>query len=153
VLIGNNIDGRVNVGIDEFSNYQEAMAELPGIIRNLEFGGEWNLSFYQIPDDFRIKMLYGYYKVPKKGKRVFEFGYMQAGEQNEIFLTPGLIHISCITKDIRDKWEDGQDHLNFEIYEEYFTIMLKEELDGRSFMDEDYPGDITALHKEAWKLN
>jgi hypothetical protein len=76
---------------------------------------------------------------------------MNAGEDNQIFLTPVLIHISCTLKDIEEKWEDGEDQLNFDIYEEYVTILLQEDLDRKSCRDEDYRGDITALHVEAWK--
>lgn len=150
VLIGNNIDGHVNVKVIEFAQFQDAMNELPGIFRVLEFGGEWNLSFYQVPDNFSIKHLYGYYKVPRKGKKVFEFSYMQAGENNEIHVTPALIHISCTTKDIQENWDDDADHMDFEIFEEFYTTLLKEDLDRKFFKDEEYPGDITALHKEAW---
>ena len=150
-LIGNNIDGRVNVGVMDFANYLEAISILPGVFSDLKFEGEWNLSFYQVPDDFKIKHLYGYYKVPKKGRRVFDFGYMMAGDQNEIFLTPALIHITCNSKHIEEKWDDDEEHLDFDIYEEFYTTLLKEDLDRKSFRDEEYRGDITALHVEAWK--
>jgi len=151
VLIGNNIDGFVNVDLIKFNNYEEAMKALPGIFNNLEFGGEWDLSFYQVPENFSIKTQYGYYKSPMEGSKVFEFSYMNSGEDNQIFLTPALIHISYTFKDIEEQWEDGEDHLNFDIYEGYFTIQLKEYLDRKSFKDEDYRGDITALYVEAYK--
>jgi hypothetical protein len=59
VLIGNNIDGFVNVDVITFNNYEEAMKVLPGIFNTLEFAGEWDLSFYQVPNNFTIESQYG----------------------------------------------------------------------------------------------
>ena len=37
VLIGNNIDGFVNVNIVEFGNFEEVKFNLPGILGNLRY--------------------------------------------------------------------------------------------------------------------
>jgi hypothetical protein len=153
VLIGNNIDGRVNVWIEKFTNYQEAILALPGIFQNLEYEGEWNLSFYQVPDDFKIKHLYGYYKVPKKGRRVFDFGYMKAGRRNEIFLTPGMIHITSRSKDFERKWSKKEVQVDYLVYEEFYTTLLREDLNSKSFNKEDYPGEFKYENEYAWKLS
>lgn len=40
ILIGNNIDGRVNVWIEAFENFEEVKIRLPEIYANLEYEGE-----------------------------------------------------------------------------------------------------------------
>jgi hypothetical protein len=40
LLIGNNIDGRVNVWTEAFENFEEVKAKLPEIFSNLEYYGE-----------------------------------------------------------------------------------------------------------------
>lgn len=150
VLIGNNIDGYVNVDVEEFLDFHAATKRLPEIFKTLDFAGEWNVSFYQVPNNWKIALKYGYYKVPKMGKKVFSFGYMHCGDENEIFLTPALIHIACITKNIDEQWEDEGDRLEVTICEEYYTTRLIEHLDDKVFKDDNYPGDLTELYARAY---
>lgn len=93
VLIGNDIDGMVNIDIIEFENYENVKERLPIIFENLYFEGEWTLHLYQVPEKWTVHNKYGYYRVPSKGKMVFEFSYMNAGRRNHIFLTNTIIHI------------------------------------------------------------
>jgi len=153
VLIGNNIDGFVNIDVMEFATYQEAMSIIPGIFSNLKFEGEWNLSFYQVPNDFKIRHQYGYYKVPKKGRRVFDFGYMKAGKRNEIFLTPGMIHIATRSKDFERNRREKEVQVDYLVYEEFYTTILREDLNRKSFDKDDYPGEIIGENEYGWKLN
>jgi len=93
VLIGNNIDGFVDVGLREFENFEDVKSRLPNIIKNLNYAGEWDLKLYQIPDQLKIKRLYGYYKVPLRGKLILEFSYMNVDKNIDVFITDGIIHI------------------------------------------------------------
>lgn len=136
VLIGNNIDGRVNVWTEVFQNYDEVKNRLPEIFESLEFEGEWTLKIYQIPDNFSIHHKYGYYKVPSKGRLVLDYSYMVAGDQIEISISNTLIHVSSISKSKDAYWKpkDGEtDNLN--VYEEYITIELIENVDGKEIKE------------------
>jgi len=58
ILIGNKIDGYVSSsGNIEFNNYEEVKLQLPKIIKELEFGGEWRLTLYQVPHKYSIRHL------------------------------------------------------------------------------------------------
>lgn len=63
LLIGNNIDGFVRFGIQEFENFEEVKKKLPKIIEELKYEGEWKLSLYQVADNYRISYQYEYYRV------------------------------------------------------------------------------------------
>jgi len=91
VLIGNNIDGFVNIDVVEFENFDEVKMKLPSIVKSLKFEGEWNLSLYQIPDNFKIKHLYGYYIVPQKGKLILELSYMNVCKNVNVFISVSSI--------------------------------------------------------------
>lgn len=150
LLIGNKIDGYVNINNIEFENFEQAKTQLPNIIKDLEFGGEWHLSFYQVQNDYAIQKLYGYYKVPIKGKRIFEFSYMNAGQENELLISNNLIHFISKSKFAADKWDDDNEHWDFELYEDYLTIILKENIDQKEFKNDDYPGDAAALENDVF---
>jgi hypothetical protein len=97
VLIGNNIDGFVNIDVVEFENFDEVKMKLPSIVKSLKFEGEWNLSLYQIPDNFKIKHLYGYYIVPQKGKLILELSYMNVCKNVNVFISDAIIHVFSTT--------------------------------------------------------
>lgn len=146
VLIGNNIDGRVNVWTEEFQNFEEVKQSLPKIFQELDFEGEWTLKLYQVPDNYTIHHRYGYYKVPSRGKLVLEYSYMVAGDEIEIFITNKMIHIASISKSIDRYWKPIEEEKEcLQIYEEYVTVELIENLDGREIKNAEYRGNIDEL--------
>lgn len=149
VLIGNNIDGRVNVWTEEFQNFEEVKQNLPKIFKELDFEGEWTLKLYQVPDNYAIHHRYGYYKVPSRGKLVLEYSYMVAGDEIEIFITNKMIHIASISRSIDRYWKPvGEEKECLQIYEEYVTVELIENIDGREIKNNEYRGDKHELFKD-----
>lgn len=115
VLIGNAIDGTVNIGTHFFPDFEAMKAELPEIIGRLKGTGEWDISLYQVPDHFTIRQQYGYFEVPKPGKKIFSWGYMMAGQENEIHLNHQLLHLNSTSR-----YEKEADKT--EVYEKYLTV-------------------------------
>lgn len=148
VLIGNDIDGLVNVDIIEFENYEDVKERLPIIFENLYFEGEWTLHLYQVPEKWTVHNKYGYYRVPSKGKMVFEFSYMNAGSRNHIFLTNTIIHIFSLTQNF-DKWAGEKfgesKQYPLDVYEEYITVELIEPIDGRTIKFDEFRGKIEEI--------
>jgi hypothetical protein len=129
VLMGNNIDGFVNVDIIEFENFEVVKSQLPNIIKNLKNEGEWDLKLYQIDTQLKIKHLYEYYRVPNKGKLILALSYMNMNEYNEITITDGLIHIFSYTSLYKNEKDINTGKLiNGTVYEDYVTVMLFQEL-------------------------
>jgi len=167
IVLGNNIDGFVNIGHEEFENWEDFTNRFPEIYRNIRFAGEWSLNIYQVPDDYRIKYQYGYFKVPNKGKIIAEIGYMEiVGHHMDVFISNAIIHFQSRTLDSTENWdhdfdtvinidydndiESDKDFVDSEIYEQYLTIFLREKLDGKTFNDIDYPGDAGRVHQEIY---
>lgn len=152
IALGNNIDGFVNIGHEEFENWEDFTNRFPEIYRNIRFAGEWSLNIYQVPDDYRIKYQYGYFMVPKKGKMIADIGYMQiAGKHMDVFISNAIIHFSSKTiYYTKNKPNPDLDQEATEITEEFLTILLHEELDRKSFNDIDYPGDARRVHHETY---
>ncbi len=151
ILIGNDIDGRVNVATETFQNYEEVKMKLPAIFKNLEFEGEWSLKLYQVPDNYSIQTKYGYYIIPSKGKLVLDYSYMVAGDSIEISLSNAFIHISSISKSKDRYWQtkNGETE-NLNVYEEYVTVELIENIDGREIKNVEYSGDKNELFKDVF---
>ena len=171
VVLGNNIDGFVNIGLEEFEDWEDFTKRFPDMYRAIRFSGEWSLNIYQVPDDYKIKYQYGYYKVPNKGKMIADIGYMQmAGEHMDVFVSNALIHFQSRTLECTENWyndfdtiiridsdndienKDERDFEDSEITEQYLTILLREELNGKTFNDIDYPGDAGKVHHEIYIL-
>lgn len=130
-LIGNNVDGFVNVRIVEFENFEEVKKKLPSIIKSLKFEGEWNLSLYQIPENLIIKHLYGYYMVPKSGKLILELSYMNVCRNLNIFITDAIIHVFSTTGILLDSYGNNSEIAKDQIFEEYITVLLYEDAKNR----------------------
>lgn len=146
VLLGNNIDGYVNFRKEVFRDFDEVMERLPKIFSELRYEGEWDIHLYQVPDDFRISYIYGgYYQKPSKGRRVFCFSYMEAGEDIAVTVTPHLIHLFAKTVRHDEVWEKNRNRYEHSITEESLTILLKEELNGTEFPNDAYPGSYDTL--------
>jgi hypothetical protein len=125
VLIGNNIDGFVDVGIQEFENFEDLKFRLPNIIENIGFAGEWDLKLYQIPDQLKIKRLYGYYKVPLRGRLIFELSYMNADKNIEVFITEGMIHIYTYSElNFDEKDQDTGVIITGSDLKDFITVLL-----------------------------
>jgi hypothetical protein len=148
VLIGNDIDGQVNIDIVEFDDYEGVKKMLPKMFENLCFEGEWRLNLYQVPKNWTIKYQYGYYRVPNKGKMVFEFSYMRAGSRIEIFLTNTIIHIFCLTQ-VFDTWSEetygDEKKFPLDVFEDYITVELIEPIDGRKLNYDEFRGKIEEI--------
>ena len=54
ILIGNNIDGFINVDLITFIDFTELKAKMPSILINIEHSGEWDLKLYQVCNSFQI---------------------------------------------------------------------------------------------------
>jgi hypothetical protein len=127
VLVGNDIDGSVSVKLEEFKNWEDVKSRLKQIIETITFYGEWNLDFYEVPENYKIKLLYGYYKVPVKGKRLFQLSYDQyIGNIIKLHLDDSMIHFYFLTEEVRlnENAEEHEDYMNVDVYEEFLTILL-----------------------------
>jgi len=161
IVLGNNIDGYISIGHEEFKNWEDFTQRFPEMYRNIKFSGEWSLNIYQVPDDYKIKYQYGYFMVPNKGKMIADIGYMQiAGKQMEVFISNAMIHFQSRSIDSTENWDNvikkDNDHdidVDFqdtEVTEEFITILFHEVINGRTFSDEDYPGDSGSVHHEIY---
>lgn len=171
VVLGNNIDGMVSIKHEEFENWADFTTRFPEMYKNIDFFGEWSLNIYQVPDDYKLKYKYGYYKVPDKGKMIADIGYMEiAGEQIDVFISNALIHFQSRSTAGTENWDndidfdtivdintdtdiDDENERDFEvteIFEQYLTILLHEELDCKTFNDIDYPGNAGNVHHEIY---
>lgn len=125
VLIGHNIDGFVNVGTVNYQNYEAVKRELHNILRNIRCEGEWDLILYQVPANVGFKRLYGYYKVPKKGKSIFEVTYMNlAYYRCELTIANNLIKLYSCTEICRDDYNPDRSYGT--IYEHLIEVKLKD---------------------------
>ena len=146
VLIGNKIDGFVDVGIVEFKNFNEVKSVLPQIIKTIEFGGEWDLKLYEIPKVLKIKKLYGYYKVPFNGKLVFTLDYMCMDQNIDFFINDALINVYTYSNPYASTpYGDGESILNT-INEEYITVLLFHKCKKAKFVDEVYVDENLNLY-------
>ena len=123
LLLGNNIDGYVNVQNVLFTNYADVILRLPKILYNLECSGEWDLKLYQIKDGCQIIKKYGYYQVPKKGKLIYEHSYMDYPVIDMNFFK-SKIEISCAMAECSENWEakENEDFVNYEVDIEFIRI-------------------------------
>ena len=164
LVLGNNKDGMVSIKHEEFENWADFTNRFPVMYKNIDFFGEWSLIIYQVPDDYKIKYQFGYFKVPNKGKIIADVGYMEiVGDHMDVFISNAIIHFQSRSLDSSENWdndfdavinidydndiESDKDFVDSEIYEQYLTIFLREKLDGKTFNDIDYPGDAGRVHQ------
>lgn len=149
LLIGNQIDGFLNFDTKVFNSYAEVKEFLPEIIYKIEAGGEWALELYQVPDNYKIRRAFGYYKVPSRGKKVFRLGYMNFGSLVRCFIGNSVIHIE--SQSIHEDTENliaSPPITTYGVYEENYTIHLHEIEDKLEFSLAEYPGDLEKIKKE-----
>lgn len=139
-LIGNIIDGFVNVNIIEFENYDAVKSLLPNIIKNLIFEGEWKLILYQISGPLRIRHLYGYYKVPFRGKKILHLSYMNVAKHREATLNDALIHVYSYNDLDFYEYDKSGEPKHGTIYEIYVTVLLFNEKIKKSDVMEEFIG-------------
>lgn len=128
LVIGNDIDGKVNVGIKEFTSFEELKIKLPEIIKKLKFEGEWVIELYQIPDNYQIIKQYGYYKVPKPAKKVLKINYMDVEEANEILISDALIHFKSRSNYFEDLNREGRTIQK--IHKNFITVHLNQGIEA-----------------------
>ena len=126
LLIGNNIDGRADVDMVNFNNFEELKSNLPKILTKLESFGEWDIKLYQVKKLFKIIKKYGYYKVPNRGRLIFEHSYMDYHIKSVQF-NEHKMEIIGSSMDIIENWDakSDEDFLNYEIDIEVKTIFFK----------------------------
>jgi hypothetical protein len=148
ILIGNQIDGFLNFDMELFDSFSEVKEWLPNIIDQLKEGGEWALELYQVPADFRIRRLYGYYRVPTKGKKVFKVNYMNLGNLVRTFVGNGVIHFeSQLVAEEIDNYSKPPTR-TWWVFENNYTIHLHEKESKLVFELDQYPGDLEKVRKE-----
>ena len=97
MLMGNDIDGFVDLKHYSFRNWQQVINELPGLVTNLECRGEWDLTLYQVPSlDVPIRKKYGFrYHCPAYRKTILQFSYMWFPEElANIYVDYHVIHFN-----------------------------------------------------------
>lgn len=148
ILIGNIIDGYLSFGKEVLNSYAEVKEWLPQIITGIEGGGEWALELYQIPDDYKIRKLYGYYEVPLRGKKVFKLSYMNFGSLGRCFVGNSVIHFESQTIYQETNNYPTLPITTYRVYEENYSIHLHEDEKNLSFNLNDYPGNLEQIKKE-----
>ncbi len=126
LLIGNNIDGYVDIDQVLFNNFDELKTKLPQIMIKLECSGEWELALYQITKPYKIIKKYGYFKTPSHGKLLLKHSYMDYAIKSLIF-TEDKIQIVGGIVEITENWdaEGDEDFTNYEIDFEVINISIK----------------------------
>lgn len=148
ILIGNQIDGFLNFDKEEFDSFAEVKEWLPNIIDQLKEGGEWAIELYQVPPDFKIRRLYGYYEVPSKGKRVFKVNYMNLCNLVRTFVGNGIIHFESQSVVEEIDYYSKPPLTTYLVFEENYTIHLHEKVKKLVFALDQYPGDLERIRKE-----
>ena len=93
VLVGNNIDGYISVNSIVFESFEELKINLPVIVDNIQFYGEWDLKLYAIFGEIEFDTLYDYYCIPKSGELIFEIRHDLIGEEIKCLITDDYINI------------------------------------------------------------
>ena len=125
LLLGNNIDGYVDIKIEEFKNFEDLKSRLPKMLLNIESWGEWELNLYQITKPFRIIKKYGYFKTPSRGKLILKHSYMEHRMKSISFLPHKIQIVGCYLETI-ENWEakSNEDFLNYKIDGEVRNIYI-----------------------------
>ena len=77
ILLGNEIDGRVNSELFyTFKNLKALKKRLPEILVHIKGEGEWIFDLYQVPNGYKIWHRWGYFKYPNRGTKILTYSYM-----------------------------------------------------------------------------
>ncbi|MBK8628535.1 MAG: hypothetical protein IPN86_24185 [Saprospiraceae bacterium] len=81
-----------------------------------------------------------------------------AGKQLDVFISNGMMHFTCRSIECTENWDtelnsdhdsnEETDFLETEVFEDFLTIILKEDLNYKKFKDDVYPGNAGAIHHE-----
>lgn len=139
VLLGNNIDGRIDINCCRFDNFSEVKKQLPNLVENMQCWGEWDLKLYQVPDNFNIKVLYGYYQVPQKGKLILKLSYMNINKYRKMYIDDAIIHVhSWSSMDREEQIKDASNTFKGSVYEEFLTVLLYQNKVNKASVFETY---------------
>lgn len=145
-LIPDRIDGGLSAEFQQFENFEEVKRQLPKIIEELEFFGEWALRLIQVPKSKIVDSDIDF--ILRNGIEIFEINYMNFNPYTKVFLSNSLIHFYSELIDGEEDWEEIDPSINFDIEEPHITILLKEEINEVQFLEEHYPGDIDLIYKK-----
>lgn len=148
-LIPDRIDGGLSAEFQQFENFEEVKSQLPKIIEELEFFGEWALRLIQVPKSKRVNSDIDF--ILRNGIEIFEISYMNFNPNSRVFLSNSLIHFYSHQILGEEDWERIDPTVNFEIEETFITILLKEEINEVQFLEENYPGDIDLIYKKYYQ--
>ncbi|MDO8968491.1 hypothetical protein [Algoriphagus sp.] len=148
-LIPENIDGAVSAVFQRFENFEEVKGELPGIIEELEFFGEWTLSLIQFP---KTEINPSINVLRKKGLEIFQISYMNFNPNSKVLISNNLIHFHSEFIEGEEDWEQIDPTINFEISETYITILLEEEINEVRFPEKNYPGDVDRVYEKYYQI-
>nr|MBI1231185.1 hypothetical protein [Cytophagales bacterium] len=153
VLIGNNIDGWVDIGIVKFETFQEVIEKLPAILENFTCAGEWHITLYQVSDNYKIKQRYGYYKYPTKGRLIFELTYDRYPlDKIKLYVANSLIHFCFIGKEVDENWDidegdEETEFLDLSFNEFYWSIHLIEKNPIKNIKNHEFKLSPESYHR------
>jgi hypothetical protein len=124
ILIGNNIDGHVNVDCIEFENYTVLQEQLPKVLTNVQCRGEWRITLYQYTEPYEIQTEYGYYKSLKEGAVLLNHDYMDVPMVQMDFFED-RIELICAHVEASENWDtDADDFQQYEVCTEIITLFF-----------------------------
>jgi hypothetical protein len=144
-LVPERIDGGISATFQCFENYAAVKKDLPPIIEELEFFGEWTLSLIQYSKS-EIEPTID--QLLENGLEIFKISYMNFNPNSKVFLSNSLIHFYSEFIEGEEDWEQIDPTLNFEITETNMTIFLEEEINEIRFQEKNYPGDVDLVYKK-----
>jgi hypothetical protein len=124
ILIGNNIDGGTSIEFIEFRDFEDVKKRMKKIIEKADYWGEWDLKFYEVPDNYEIEILYGYYKVLKEGNLLFEMNYNYIGEIIKLHVDDSMIHTYNLSEYIYIEETEEELFYDVQVFEDFLTINL-----------------------------
>lgn len=145
LLIGNSINGYVNVKVKEFNCYEEVIQNLPRIINDLAFYGNWDLTLYQVTRVYKLEEKPKKYFFPKNGKKIFQIDAKIATSFMDIFVNFSIIQLVFYEKTIVQKKDKEQIVYSIELKEKYITILLEEHPKNFNISLKNYHGNQDKL--------
>ncbi|MEQ8584070.1 MAG: hypothetical protein RIC30_15150 [Marinoscillum sp.] len=81
---------------ESYRSWDEVIKRLPKWITELNYEGEWNMELYQVPSlDVKIRTIWEYYEVPRYGKKIATFSYMDfKSGPAQFYVDRSIMHLS-----------------------------------------------------------
>lgn len=149
-LIPEDIDGAADTSFRRFANFEEVKRDLPKLIEDMDFFGEWTLSLFQ-SKDLSVLEQSASNSLRENGLKIFEISYMNFMANARVLITNSLIHFYCEEIEGEEDWEQIDPTINFEISELNITVLLEEEINEVRFPEDDYPGDVDLIYKKYYE--